>query len=187
MEKLMEILTNNYPKEVTLLDQRRVVFRTLRKEDEKGLQAFFSELPFRERACLKEDVADPKVIERWICNLDYDNLLPLIALDNGKIIGDATLHFNPIGWTRHQGEVRLTTDLNYRERGLGTKLAQDIIQIASELGLELLSIEMSPELQEAFFLFEKLGFKEAAVLKGFIRDLEGNEANLVLMLKYLNE
>lgn len=186
MERLVKILTDTYPRKVVLDDKGEVTFRPLRKDDEKALADFFKALPLKDRACLKEDVTDPKVIENWIYNLDYDTVLPIIATDNGRIIGDGTLHFNPIGWTRHQGEVRLTTDVKYRGKGLGTRLAQDIIDIAQRLGLEQLSIEMAPELQEAFSLFEKLGFTRAAVLKGFIVDMDGNETDLVLMTKHLN-
>ena len=186
MDKLVEILTRKFPRKVVLDDKNELIFRSLRKDDEKALAEFFKNLPLKDRACLKEDVADPKVIERWIYNLDYDNVLPIIATHNGSIVGDATLHFNPIGWTRHQGEIRLTTDIQYRGKGLGTMLAQDIIDIAKELGLELLSIEMAPELHEAFSLSEKLGFTKAAVLKGFIIDLEGKETDLILMTMYLN-
>ncbi len=185
MDRLVETLLSMYPKKVTLDDKTEVVFRPLRKEDEQALYEFLSSLPFKDRACLKEDVAQFKTIEGWIYNLDYDKVLPIVATTNGRIVGDATLHFNPVGWTTHQGELRLTTDINYREKGLGTRLAQDVIDIAKKLGLELLSAEVSPELQEAFFLLEKLEFKEAAVLKGFIMDLEGNESNLVLMVKDL--
>jgi len=187
MDTLMKILISTYPKNVRLDDRSSVVLRPLLKNDEGDLYAYFSKLPMKDRACLRDDVTDPRVIERWVNDLDYDEVLPLVARDNGKIIGSGTLHFNKIGWSRHQAEVRLTTDVNYRERGLGTHIAQNLIDIATELGLEQLSIEMSPDLQEAFFLFEKLGFKEAAVLKGFVRDLEGNEANLVLMIRFLNE
>ncbi len=185
MDRFVEILTTTYPKKVVLDDNSELTFRPLLKGDEGALLEFFKNLPLKERACLKEDVADPKVIRNWIYNLDYDNVLPIIAVDNGKILGDATLHFNPIGWTRHQGEIRLTTDINYRGRGLGTRLAQDIMGIAKQLGLELLSIEMAPEVQDAFFLFEKLGFKQVAVLKGFILDIDGKETDLVLMTKYI--
>jgi len=32
-----------------------------------------------------------------------------------------------------------------------------------------------------------MGFKEVANLKGFVKDLEGTESDLVLMVKYLRE
>lgn len=187
VDKLVELLIKRYPKTVHLDDKSEIMFRPLRKDDEKSLAEFFSNLPLKDRVCLKEDVADPKVIENWILNLDYDSVLPIVAVAEGRIVGDATLHFSPIGWTKHQGEIRITTDINYRVKGLGTRLTVDIMDIAKELGLEQLSLEISPELQEAFLLCQKLGFKQEAVLKGFIVDLEGNETDLVLMVKHLNE
>jgi L-amino acid N-acyltransferase YncA len=185
MENLVEVLINNYPKTVTLENGTRVTLRPLLKSDEGALVEYFQEMPLEDRLCLKEDVTDPKVIENWIYELDYDNVLPLIALDNGQIVGDATLHFSPIGWTRHQGELRLTTDTGYRVKGLGTLLVQNLIDIATQLGLEQLSVEIAPVLDKAFYLFEKMGFEEVATLKGFIKDIEGNESDLVLLIKHL--
>jgi len=185
MDKLVEILVGSYPKRVVLDDGSAVNFRPLRKSDEAALGEFFRSLPLKDRACLKDDVADPQVIARWIHHLDFDNVLPLVATDDGRIVGDVTLHFDPVGWTMHRGEIRLTTDTGFRTRGLGKKLTQEIIDIATRLGLEQLSIELSPKVPEAFQLCQKLGFAQAALLKGFIIDLDGNEGDLVLMVKNL--
>ena len=186
MDTLSEILTNSYPQSTSLDDGTPVTLRPLLKGDEAALAEYFRTLPPEDRLCLKDDVTDPKVIENWIYELNYDNLLPLIALHNGHIVGDATLHFSPIGWTRHLGEVRLTTSTQYRVRGLGTILIQHLIDIATRLGLEQLSAEIPPVLDKAFYLFEKLGFKDMAHLAGFVKDLEGAESDLVLMIKDLN-
>jgi L-amino acid N-acyltransferase YncA len=185
MDTLLDTLVRTYPKTVSLEDDTPVTLRPLLKVDEGALLEYFGSLPPEDRLCLKEDVTDPKIIENWIYELDYDSVLPLIALHNGNIVGDATLHFNPIGWTRHQAEVRLTTSTRFRVRGLGTILLQNLIDIATKLGLEQISIEIPPVLDKAFYLFEKLGFKEVAKLQGFVKDLEGTESDLVLMVKYL--
>jgi L-amino acid N-acyltransferase YncA len=185
MEKLVEILINTYPKEATLEDGTPVTLRPMIKHDEEALLAYFQALPAEDRLCLKEDVTDQKVIENWIYELNYDNILPLLAWHDGEIVGDATLRFNPIGWTRHQGEVRLTTSTHYRVKGLGTTLVQNLIDIATELGLEQIAIEIPPVLDKAFYLFEKMGFKEVAHLPGFVKDLGGAESDLVLMVRYL--
>jgi L-amino acid N-acyltransferase YncA len=187
LDRLVERLTELYPREVRLEDGSAVTFRPLRKGDEAALAAFMSNLPLKDRACLKEDVADPKVIARWIDRLDYDDVLPIVATDDGRIVGDVTLHFNPVGWSRHQGEIRVTTDVGYRTRGLGRMLGQEVVDIARDLGLEQLSIELAPELHEAYQLCLKLGFEQAAVLEGFITDLEGVERDLVLMVKRLKD
>jgi hypothetical protein len=94
MDKLVETLIYSYPKKVALEDGSEVIIRPLRKDDESALAAFFRDLPLKDRACLKEDVSDPLVIESWIDHLDYDTILPIIATDNDRIVGDATLHFN---------------------------------------------------------------------------------------------
>ena len=187
MDKLSEILVNTYPKNISLDDGTIVTLRPLLKTDEAALVTYFASLPPEDRLCLKDDVTDPKVIENWIYEINYDSLLSLIALYDGQIVGDATLHFNPIGWTRHQAELRLTTSTQYRVRGLGTTLLQNLIDIATRLGLEQISIEVPPRLDKAFYLFEKMGFKEVANLQGFVKDLEGTESDLVLMVKYLQE
>ena len=187
MDKLSALLTTKYPHTIPLENGFQVTLRPLLKEDEEALTTYFQDLPLGDRLCLKEDVTDPKVIENWMYNLDYDQVLPLVALDQGRIVGDATLHFSPIGWTQHQGEIRLTTDPQYREKGLGTILVQNLIDIAAGLGLEQLSAEIPPVLDKAFYLLEKMGFKEVAVLKGFVRDKEDQESDLVLMIKPLAE
>jgi L-amino acid N-acyltransferase YncA len=186
MDTLSEILIKSYPQSISLDDGTRVTIRPLLKADEAALVEYFRSLPPEDRLCLKDDVTDPKVIENWIYELNYDNLLPLIALHNGDIVGDATLHFSPIGWTRHLAEVRLTTSTQYRVRGLGTMLMQNLTDIATRLGLEQLSAEIPPVLDKAFYLFEKMGFKDVAHLAGFVKDLEGAESDLVLMVKDLN-
>jgi L-amino acid N-acyltransferase YncA len=185
MNNLPEILVKNYPKEVKLGDGTPITLRPLLKDDEPALLAYFQSLPPEERLRLKEEVTDPKVIENWMENLDYDIMMPLIALHNGRIVGAATLQFSLSAWTNHQGEVHLTTDSQFRAKGLGTLLIQNLMDIAAQMGLEQLTAEIPRELDKAFYLFEKLGFEKVAVLQGFVMDKEGRESDIVLMLKPL--
>jgi L-amino acid N-acyltransferase YncA len=73
-----------------------------------------------------------------------------------------------------------------KKKGLATILIENLMQIAVDVGLEQLTAEIAPALDEAYFLFEKLGFQESAVLKDFIKDLEGNYQDLVLMVKNIS-
>jgi acetyltransferase len=175
-----------YPKSETLKDGSRINIRPLRKEDEKILHEYFLRLPLKDRMCLRDDVTDPKVVENWILDLDYDVILPLVALDGNHIVANGTLQFDPVGWTKHQGKIRITSDPNYRKKGLATILIENLMQLAVDFGLEQLTAEIAPALDEAYFLFEKLGFQEAAVLKDFIKDLEENYQDLVLMVKNIS-
>jgi len=134
---------------------------------------------------LKDDVTDPEVIEHWIYDLDYDVVLPVLALDNSRIVANATLHFNQIGWTKHQGEIRITSDTEYRQKGLAARLIQELIEIAAYFGLEQLTAEIAPTSVEARTIFRKLGFNEIASLQGFVKDFEENQADLTIMVMYI--
>jgi RimJ/RimL family protein N-acetyltransferase len=134
---------------------------------------------------LKDDVTDPEVIEKWIYDLDYDVVLPMLALDNGRIVASATLHFSQIGWTKHQGEIRMTNDPEFRQKGLATRLIQELIEIAAYFGLEQLTAEIAPALADTRAIFRKLGFNEVGTLRGFVKDAKGNDADLILMVMYI--
>jgi ribosomal protein S18 acetylase RimI-like enzyme len=177
---------SDYPKTIRLGESIELQIRPLLKSDQKALHRYFLRLPAEEVSRLKNDVTDPKVVETWIYDLDYDATLPLVALNGGHIVGVVTLHFNTIGWTKHQGEIRFTVDPEYREIGVSTALIQNIIEIARSMGLEQLTAEIAPTLNEAYFLCEKMGFKDAAVLKNFIKDKENNYEDMVLMIKDIN-
>lgn len=185
MNNLAGLLIKNFPKQVNLEDGTAITLRPLLKDDEQNFLAYFRSLAPEERVVLREEVTDRKVIENWMETLDYDLVLPLIALHGTRIIGAASLQFNLSAWTQHQGEVRLSTDPQFRAKGLGTMLIQTLEDIAAELGLEQLTAEIPPELDKAFYLMEKLGFEKTAVLKGFAMDTEGRESDIVLMVKSL--
>ena len=85
-------MLDEYPKEVTLRDGSKVVMRPVVKEDEVALYEFFKGMSKEDRLYLRDDVADREVIRGWMENLDYDKVLPIVAIDGDKIIADATLH-----------------------------------------------------------------------------------------------
>lgn len=185
MLQLSKTLIRMYPKNCTLKDGTRVILRPLLKEDGEALFQYVQELTQADRLCFKEDVLTPGTIENWIYELDYDNIFPLIASENGRIIAEATLQFSSIGWTKHWGEIRFSVDTRYRLKGLGLGLARDLLEIATRLGLEKLSAEIPRELDNALSLLKKLGFIELTVLKGFVRNGTGKETDLVLLSKDL--
>ena len=174
-----------YPKKTTLKDGTALTLRPLRKEDQQALHEYFLRMPPEDRMGLKDDVTDPEVIEHWIYDLDYDVVLPVLALGDGRIVANATLHFNQIGWTKHQGEIRITSDPDYRQKGLAARLIQELIEIAAYFGLEQLTAEIAPTSVEARTIFRKLGFNEIASLQGFVKDFEENQADLTIMVMYI--
>jgi RimJ/RimL family protein N-acetyltransferase len=174
-----------YPKNVRLQSGTTVTLRPMVKEDADKLYAFFARVPHEDRIFLRDDVSKREVIEAWARELDYDKVLPLVAEVGGNIVGDATLHRRTAGWTGHVGKVRVVIDKDYREKGLGTALLEELIAFAKRAGLELLVAEVMANQTGALAALKNLGFEKEAVLYNHVKDQQGTRHNLVVMIKNL--
>jgi RimJ/RimL family protein N-acetyltransferase len=174
-------MLNEYPKEVTLRDGSKVTMRPVVKEDEEALYQFFKGMSKEDRLYLRDDVADRDVIHGWMENIDYEKVLPILAIDGDKIVADATLHRNPHGWMRHVGEIRMSVAGSHRGKGLARIIAAEIFQQAVGLGLDKLVAEMLTIQNNAQRVFKRLGFEEEALLKNHGMDATGNKHDLIIM------
>ncbi len=171
-----------YQKECKLKDGTTVVLRPLVAEDREGLIAFFQSLPENLRLYLRHDVTDVSIIESWTENIDYKRVFPVLALEGGRIVGNASLHRIPFGWKRHIGTVRVAVAPDYLDKGLGTLLVHEIVELAAEFGLEKLWAEFPLDVPAALAVFRKAGFSSKAVIEGLVKDLRGRNTDVVIMV-----
>ncbi len=174
-----------YPKSVRLQTGTTVALRPMVKEDAEKLYAFFARMPFEDRLFLRDDVSKRDVIDAWARELDYDRVLPLVAEVGGNIVGDATLHRRKAGWTSHVGKIRIATDKDYRDKGLGTALLEELIGFAKRAGLEILVAEVMATQAAALAALKSLGFEKEAVLFNHVKDQGGKLHNLIVMVRNL--
>src|SRR6516162_10006180 len=132
----IELEVQKFPKKITLKDKLQCTLRPLKKDDEKKFHEFFLAVPEEERMFIKHRVTEPVVIRDWCRDIDLGRNLPLLAIADGKIIGDATLHQQLGGWKRHIGRVSVLVLPKYRGRGLARTLVREIVELAQNLGLE---------------------------------------------------
>ena len=85
-----------------------VTLRPMTRDDQYALYSFFINLGAEDRRFLRNVVTDRKLIEKWARNLNYDNVLPILAEHEGRIVANATLHYQTFGWGRHVAEIRVT-------------------------------------------------------------------------------
>src|SRR6266850_7168860 len=170
-----------YPKDIKLKDGSKSRFRPLRKDDEKGFYEFFQGVPEPERMFIKHRVSDQKVIREWCQNIDLGKTFPLLALVEGKIAGDATLHQQLGGWKRHIGRVSVLVHPEYRGRGLARALVAEIVSIARFLGLEKVEAEFIGGQEAAIKMFAMLGFSNLVRLEDYVKDMQGIKHDYVLM------
>jgi RimJ/RimL family protein N-acetyltransferase len=176
-----------YSKTLKLADGRNILIRPLAKQDGPGLLAFFTALPDEDRLFLKEDVTKKEVIDRWIEELNFNKVLSIVAENDSRIIGDATLHFNVYGWQKHMAEIRCVISKDYQKKGLGTALMRELVSHAEEKGIMKLNAYMMASQKSAQRAFERLGFKKEAELKDFVRDIRGKTHNLVVMVNDVSD
>jgi GNAT superfamily N-acetyltransferase len=154
--------------------------RPMEAMDESALLSFFKRIPVDERRLFKDDVTQVPVIHGWIHNLDYSNILPLLAFDGPRVVADATLHRDRRGWARHVAKLRVTLDPNYRRRGLARALVQEFVDLAPALKIAILQAEILDVQKEARQLFEDLGFQGVATLPQHAIDLAGRVHDVLI-------
>jgi L-amino acid N-acyltransferase YncA len=175
-----------YPAPYLTQDGAQMTIRPMVPEDKDDLLDFFRRIPHEDRFYLKEDVTDPKILERWAQTLDYSRALPLLAFLDGKIVGDSTLHHRREGARQHIGEVRVVVDPAYRNRGVGRGLLHKLIEIAGDKGLKKLMFEVIAETEEAArHTAQVLGFVPVAVLPGHVLDVGGTPHDLLILERRL--
>jgi ribosomal protein S18 acetylase RimI-like enzyme len=177
----IELELQKYPKAITLKDGAKAVLRPLKRHDEKDFHQLFLGIPEQERMFIKHRVMDISVIRDWCQNLDYGRNLPLVALMDGKIVGDATLHQQLGGWKRHIGRVSVLVHPQFRGRGLARTLVNEIVEIARHAGLEKVEAEFIGEQDAAVKMFAMLGFSQLLRLEDYVKDMQAISHDYILM------
>jgi ribosomal protein S18 acetylase RimI-like enzyme len=179
-------LLKDYPKEVILKDGTGVTLRPLKDGDEDALFKMFRRLSVDDLWFLNHDVSDPGMIAEWINNLDPNRVISIVALMEGRIVGNAVLMMKRYGAKSHIGKVRISVDPGFRDRRLGTWMLLDLVNLSMAMGLQMLVMRLVQDRDASIINgVRKLGFIEEAVLKNYLIGGGGQTHNLVIMTKRL--
>lgn len=171
----------SYPKTAELKDHRKVVLRPLASGDFDKLFAFFGALPDGDRLFLRDDVGDPDLVREWTENIDRERIIPLVAEDGDKIVADGTLHMGR-DWSQHAGLIRLVTARTHRDVGLETLIIRELVALAQKRRLEKLQVQVISEDRAQVQWFHRLGFETAGVLRDAVKDQNGENRDLTIMV-----
>lgn len=170
-----------FPKKVTLKNGEQVVIRALNSKDSPKLMEFFRALPKEDRLFLRGDVTQQKWVDDYVNNIDHTARVPLVAVHQKNVVGNATLYRSRYGWTVHVAKLRVAVARQYQRQGLGTALAKALVKISMSIGIEKMIVEVVDNQISAKCAFEKLGFYQEAILKGHVKDINGKRRNLIIM------
>ena len=174
---------NTYQKEAILKDGTKILLRPMVIEDQDALYEFFKAVSEEEARYLRDDVKSRLLIESWAKNLDYSRTLPILAIKDEIIIADATINRRRSGWKWHLGSVRIFVHKDYRNRGLGELMVDELARIAYRLGIEKLILEIPDTNTAVINAFTKAGFHRAAVIPNMVKDRQNMPVDLAVMMK----
>lgn len=174
---------NTYQKEAVLKDGTKILLRPMVAEDQDALYEFFKGVSEEEARYLRDDVKSRLLIESWAKNLDYSRTLPILAIKDDIIVADATINRRRSGWKWHLGTVRIFVHKDYRNRGLGELMVDELTRIAYRLGIEKLVLEIPDTNAAVINTFTKVGFHRAAVIPNMAKDRQNMPVDLAVMMK----
>lgn len=173
-----------YRQIVMLSDGTRVLLRPLTKEDKQSLVALFESTSSEDFKLMRNDVRNKEMVAAWAENVDYRHVLPMVAVVNDHIVGDATLHFRS-GPGRHIADVRIFLSKEFRRRGLGTVLLRGLIDAAKKSGLQQLVAEVVADQVKVINAFKELGFEQRAVYPDYFMMPDGETHDVAVLILHL--
>lgn len=174
-----------YRQVFTLKDGARVLIRPLAKEDKTALLELFVPVPPDERRYMRHNVSDPKVVESWVDELDFEKVLPLVAVVGSRIVGVASLHFHD-GPARHRAEVRIFLAKDFRQRGVGGRLLHGLIDMAKRRSLYMIEVQIVSDQTHIIRSFQTAGFEVKTIFEDYFMLPDGelkDVAHLILRLR----
>ncbi|MBW2524229.1 MAG: GNAT family N-acetyltransferase [Deltaproteobacteria bacterium] len=177
-----------FPKTIRLKGGDELTLRPCEAADEKALLEFFAErVPASDRRFLKDDVTDPAVVKRWVSHIDLSRIFPLLALHGDQVVGDATLHMNPVGWSKHVAEIRVVVAKDWQRKGIAQALTTELISLAHDKGLDILEAHVLEGQHAAQRALEAMGFHPETVLRNRAKDQTGRKRNILVMTNDVSE
>lgn len=172
-----------------LKDGRDAIIRSPKYEDIDGLLEYLyisaGETNFILRypeECKKYTVESEKLLIDRINESNSDVML--VCLVDGKVAGNCQIEWTNNIKTRHRASIAIALLRKYWNQGIGTRLLQELINIAIEdeniLQLELEFIEGN---NRARALYEAMGFKITGVKPNAIRLKDGILLDEYLMIR----
>jgi ribosomal protein S18 acetylase RimI-like enzyme len=156
-------------------------YRRIRASDKAALQAFADRIPAGDRSFFDRVLLHQVAVAGWTMAVPARRS---VAVDGDDIVGLVTV-VPGAGWTRHVGELRPVVQPDRRGLGVGRELVRIGLELASELELEKVTVEVMAGNNGAIAMFEALAFAQEACLPGQVRDGENRLQDLLILSLWL--
>jgi RimJ/RimL family protein N-acetyltransferase len=177
-----------YRKFVPLKNQKRVMLRFLNEGDRQDLISLFQTTSNEDLRFCQHDLKDLNLLNHWLDHINSPRLLPLGAVDleNNQLIAAGTL-LRGKHTANHIGEIKLFITKPFRNLGLGSKILEELMLLASQENLHWIKAEVVIDQKEMIKALRNKGFQIRANFEDFFMRKDGMTHDLVLLMRAVHE
>ena len=177
-----------YRKLFHLKGNTRIMLRLLHEGDRQNLIDLFQKATPTDLWFFKHDLKNRSLLNFWLNHLDYQRLLPVVAvhLEDNQLIAAATL-LRGKHTAQHIGEIKLFIAKPFRNLGLGSKILDELVQLARQERLYWLKAEVVADQKQLVTALRNKGFQIRAILEDFFVRKDGEAHDVLLLMLSLGE
>ena len=110
--------------------------------------------------------------------------LMLVAVDNEKIVANASVEGERIKRYSHRAELSITVLKDHWGQGIASALIERLIEFAKDVGYGSVFLDVRADNERAISLYSKFGFREIGEYKEYF-NIKGSFYDAKLMVLYL--
>ncbi len=171
---------SEYPMQLELKGNEFTI-RQITMDDDKLVLQYAQSLPRHDMVYMRRNLSTEEGVGKWFRAISGGYTHAFTAVHEGKIVGYSSINLTGLDWSKHVADIRVSVAPHVRQFGLGRILVREAFKLAVTLGIEIVRASMTIDQKGARALFEELGFKNEAILKDNVKDMDGAYHDLLLM------
>lgn len=172
-----------YPIELVLKDDTKVIIRPFLDEDVKSVRKFFSKIPPEDLLIYKDDVTKWESLENWFLSPNYEKVVELLSLRRNEVIAKGTLHTQGLYWP-HAAEVKLIIHPKFRGKGLGSQMFNLLLYEGLKRRFQKIIVRYIPGNLSFMKILGHYGFEPETVLNYYVTDEVTHEQKDLVIASY---
>lgn len=171
----------------TLKNGKRLKIGFLNEQKRDRLIEFFQQAPEEDIQFCKENIRDPKIVDCWLRPENCHNILTIVAEDLGskQIVANINLYKGNQA-ARNIGEIQqMLIARPFQGLGLGSKILDELIDLAGKENLKWLKVEVVTELIHVIKAFTSRGFEIRATFGDYFIGHQEKAYDVALMMRNL--
>lgn len=169
---------------VKLKDGRTVLIRKFQMNDKEKLIEMYASLSHEAVRWGMPPYNRERLERGWFSN--FQNMIAIIALYKGNVVGHAQIFKNPHARRRGTGDLVMYLLQSFHNVGLGTAMLARLIELAKEERLHRVGLHVVADNKIAVHLYQKFGFKIGGTMKDAYFGEDGRYHDELVMGLLLN-